>query len=54
MWDEAVKAVTKMVMSEDHIMETWSDYYKAYQLPKYQLAEATAAHLDLAAKVEKQ
>ncbi|KAK7188191.1 hypothetical protein DPSP01_001735 [Paraphaeosphaeria sporulosa] len=54
MWDEAVKAVTKMVMSEDHVMETWSDYYKAYQLPKYQLAEATAAQLDLAAKVEEQ
>ncbi|KAF1965214.1 endoribonuclease dcr-1 [Bimuria novae-zelandiae CBS 107.79] len=54
MWDEAVKAVTKLVMSEDHLMERWTDYYAGYQLPKYQLAEATAAQLDLAAKVEKQ
>lgn len=53
MWDEAVKAVTKLVKSDDHLMESWSDYYKAYQLPRYQLAEATAAQLDLAAKVEK-
>lgn len=54
MWDQPVKAVTKLVVNKDHTMERWSDYYKAYNLPKYQLAEATAAQLDLAAKVEKQ
>jgi endoribonuclease Dicer len=53
MWDEVVKAVTKMVINEDHLMEKWSEYYKSYQLPKYQLAEATAAQVDLAAKVER-
>ncbi|KAJ4352331.1 Dicer-like protein 1 [Didymosphaeria variabile] len=54
MWNEAVKAVTQLVKSDDHLMESWSDYYKSYQLPKYQLAEATAAQLDLAAKIERQ
>lgn len=54
MWDQPVKAVTKFVINKDHLMERWTDYYRAYQLPKYQLAEATAAQLDLAAKVEKQ
>ncbi|KAJ4296914.1 Dicer-like protein 1 [Kalmusia sp. IMI 367209] len=54
MWDQPVKAVTKLVKNDDHLMENWSDYYAAYQLPKYQLAEATAAQLDLAVKVEKQ
>ena len=54
MWDQPVKAVTKLVVNQDHVMEHWGDYYKTYQLPKYQLMKATAAQLDLAAKVEKQ
>ncbi|KAF2744199.1 dicer-like protein-like protein 1 [Sporormia fimetaria CBS 119925] len=51
-WDEAVKAVKIMVNSEDHLMEKFSDYYAAYEMPKYQVAEATAAQLDLAEKIE--
>jgi endoribonuclease Dicer len=52
-WDQAVKAVKVLVDSEDHVMEKWSDYYGGYTKPDYQLAEATASQLDLAAKVEK-
>ncbi|KAH8714061.1 hypothetical protein GQ44DRAFT_689075 [Phaeosphaeriaceae sp. PMI808] len=51
-WNEAVKAVTLFANSEDHMMETWADYYAAYEKPKYQTAAATATHLDLARKVE--
>ncbi|KAF1955997.1 hypothetical protein CC80DRAFT_474029 [Byssothecium circinans] len=54
MWDQAVKAVKVLVQSKDHLMEKFSDYYAAYEKPKYQVAEATATQLDLAAKVEKQ
>lgn len=53
-WDQAVKAVKVLVKSEDHLMETFSDYYAAYTKPKYQIAEPTATQLDLAMKVEKQ
>jgi endoribonuclease Dicer len=53
-WDQAVKATKVLVNSEDHLMEKFSDYYAAYEKPKYQVAEATAVQLDLAAKVEKQ
>ena len=52
-WDEAVKAVTRMVNKEDHLMEKFSDYYAAYVKPKYQIAESTASQLDLARKIEK-
>ncbi|KAF2703350.1 dicer-like protein 1 [Pleomassaria siparia CBS 279.74] len=51
-WDESVKAVKIMVDSEDHLMEKWSDYYAAYQIPKYQVAEATASQYDLAKQIE--
>ncbi|KAF2258510.1 dicer-like protein-like protein 1 [Lojkania enalia] len=51
-WDQAVKAVTVLVDSEDHTMQRWSDYYAAYEMPHYQIAEATASQLDLAEKVE--
>ena len=52
MWDQAVKAVTRLVRKEDHLMEKYSDYYAAYNFPRYQLAEATAAQLDFAEKIE--
>ncbi|OCL05832.1 dicer-like protein 1 [Glonium stellatum] len=51
-WDQAVKAVKVMVSHEDHTMEAWEDYRKAYSKPKYQVAEATASQLDLAAQVK--
>ncbi|KAF1839360.1 endoribonuclease dcr-1 [Decorospora gaudefroyi] len=51
-WDEAVKAVKLFANSPDHTMSRWSDYYAAYQKPKYQVANATAAMLEMARKVE--
>ncbi|KAI9723933.1 MAG: hypothetical protein M1812_000651 [Candelaria pacifica] len=50
-FDNAVKAVTALVRSSDHEMTTWSDYYKVYNMPTYQISPATASQTDLAAKV---
>ena len=50
-WDEAVKAVTLLVRKEDHLMEKWSDYYAAYELPQYQIGQPTATQLDLSQKI---
>ncbi|KAI9877073.1 MAG: Dicer-like protein 1 [Pleopsidium flavum] len=50
--DMAVKAVTALVSSSDHDVETWKDYYKLYAKPAYQTAPASASQLDLAAQVE--
>lgn len=49
----AVKAVTVLVSSPDHDISKWSDYYPLYQKPRYQLGQASAAQLDLAAKIER-
>ena len=51
--DMAVKAVTKLVSSDDHNVTEWADYYRLYTKPKYQVAQATASQLDLAMQVEK-
>ncbi|PWO24465.1 PTC1, Serinethreonine protein phosphatase [Pyrenophora tritici-repentis] len=51
-WDETVKAVKLFANSPDHEMSKWTDYYAAYQMPKYQIADATAAMLDMACKIE--
>ena len=51
--DMAVKAVTALVSNSDHDVSTWADYYRLYQKPKYQTAEASASHLDLATQVAK-
>lgn len=50
--DTAVKAVTSLVASPDHDVSRWDDYYQLYSKPTYQLAQASASQLDLAAKVE--
>ncbi|EDN98888.1 hypothetical protein SS1G_13747 [Sclerotinia sclerotiorum 1980 UF-70] len=50
--DNAVRAVTEVVNSDNHKAIVWSDYYKLYQKPKYQTAVATAAQIDLARQVE--
>lgn len=49
-FDQAVTAVTGLVNNEDHAMKKWDDYYKAYKIPAWQSAPATASHRDLAAK----
>lgn len=51
-WDEAVKAVKLFTNSEDHVMSRWSDYYAAYDVPKYQTEPATAAMIDMAKQLE--
>lgn len=50
--DNAVRAVTELVSSENHNVTKYSDYYKLYNKPKYQTAVATAAQRDLARQVE--
>lgn len=50
--DNAVRAVTELVCSDNHNLTSYSDYYKQYEMPKYQTAQATAAQVDLAKKVE--
>ncbi len=49
--DEAVKAVTALVSSEDHAVSRWADYYPLYTKPRYQLAQPTASQLDLASQI---
>ncbi|KAF1943056.1 endoribonuclease dcr-1 [Clathrospora elynae] len=51
-WDETVKAVKLFANSPDHSMAKWSDYYAAYEKPKYQRGNATAAMLDMARQIE--
>lgn len=51
--DATVYAVRVLIDSADHPMECWDDYYKAYNMPKYQVAPATASQLDMAAQIYK-
>ena len=51
--DMAVKAVSKMVSNELHTVNKWSDYWRLYVKPPWQLATATASQLDLAAQIER-
>ena len=53
-FDDAVKAVTQLVSTEEHNnhdMRCWADYYKAYKLPAYQIAECTGSDHNIAAQV---
>jgi endoribonuclease Dicer len=50
--DNAVRAVTELVSSDNHRVTSWSDYYKLYKKPKYQTAIPTAAQRDLARQIE--
>jgi endoribonuclease Dicer len=50
--DNAVRAVTEVVSSENHNVTAWSDYYSLYKKPKFQTAGATEAQKDLAKQVE--
>jgi endoribonuclease Dicer len=52
-WDPAVRAVTTFVRNEDHGMNCWADYLKAYEMPAYQTAKATAAQRHMSEQVEK-
>ncbi|KAH6663088.1 hypothetical protein B0J14DRAFT_609726 [Halenospora varia] len=50
--DNAVRAVTELVSSENHNVTAYADYYKLYKKPQYQVAPATAMQRDLARQVE--
>jgi endoribonuclease Dicer len=50
--DNAVRAVTELVCSENHKVTSWADYYKLYSKPKYQTAAATEMHKNLAMQIE--
>jgi endoribonuclease Dicer len=51
-WENAIRAVTKLVKSEDHTMLKWSDYIDAYNKPAYQTADTTASQKDMAEQIE--
>ncbi|KXT03338.1 hypothetical protein AC578_3962 [Pseudocercospora eumusae] len=53
-WQDAVRAVTTLVNSDDHKMQNWQDYIDTYEKPAYQTGEATAVQKDLALRVEKE
>jgi len=52
--DNAVRAVTEFVSSENHNVITYSQYYQLYKKPNYQTAPSTAAQRDLARQVEQE
>lgn len=49
--DNAVRAVTEFVSSDDHRMTKFEDYQKAYKVPAYQMETITASQHDLVTKV---
>ncbi|KAK7537797.1 dicer-like protein 1 [Phyllosticta citricarpa] len=51
LWNDAVKAVTKLVCKPLHTMETWSGYMDVYQRPAYLDGAVPASELELARKV---
>lgn len=51
--DNAVRAVTELVSSENHDITQWSDYYKLYEMPKYQTMVSTESQKYLAMQVAK-
>ncbi|KAG9237330.1 hypothetical protein BJ875DRAFT_159968 [Amylocarpus encephaloides] len=50
--DNAVRAVTKLVCSVNHKVESWSDYYKLYEKPAFQTKRSTEMQKDLARQIE--
>ncbi|KAK8235709.1 dicer-like protein 1 [Phyllosticta capitalensis] len=51
LWDDAVKAVSRLVCRPLHTMEAWSDYITVYQRPPYLNGQSPAAEIELARKV---
>jgi len=50
--DEAVKATSVFVRSNDHNMQSWEDYQRSYVVPAYQLGESSASQRDLAERIK--
>ncbi|EEA28280.1 Dicer-like protein 1 [Talaromyces marneffei ATCC 18224] len=52
-FDMAVKAVTRLVNSDLHNVESWAGYSSHYSLPSYQIKEANGFEKDLANQIDK-
>lgn len=52
--DNAVRAVTELVSSENHSITSYAQYYTLYEKPTYQIQISTESQLDLARQVEKE
>lgn len=55
-FDDAVRAVSEFVTNQElqaHTMKAWSDYSKAYSIPKYQTATCSASEIKVAHDIEK-
>jgi endoribonuclease Dicer len=50
--DNAVRAVTEVVSSENHRVTSFAEYYILYKKPKYQVAAATEMQRNLALQLE--
>jgi endoribonuclease Dicer len=51
-FDMAVKAVTALVNSSNHDVQSWQQYYSFYSLPPYQIQAPDGFETDLARRVE--
>ncbi|KAL1967917.1 hypothetical protein VTN77DRAFT_2334 [Rasamsonia byssochlamydoides] len=51
-FDMAVKAVTALVNSSNHDVQSWREYYALYSLPPYQIQAPDGFERDLAQRVE--
>ncbi|KAI0899860.1 hypothetical protein F4806DRAFT_454189 [Annulohypoxylon nitens] len=51
-FDLAIQAVTKFVNHPNHKMMVYEDYYKTYQVPEWQSAEATAVQREVASQIK--
>lgn len=52
LWTDAIRAVTNLVADDNHKIDIWEDYIRAYIPPAWQIADATAPQRDLAEKIE--
>jgi len=52
--DNAVRAVTEVVCSENHKVTSYAEYYTLYKKPTYQIQIATEMQKDLAKQVEEE
>ena len=52
--DGGTLMVTSILQSPKHNQKNFSDYYKSYVMPSYQIAEPTASQMKLADDIEAQ
>ncbi|TQN73169.1 Dicer-like protein 1 [Colletotrichum shisoi] len=51
-FDMAIRAVTAVVKSKNHLMTSWGDYYAAYAPPAWQFADPTPMQKELARQIK--